>query len=241
MQQIPFSFAKKSGLLITSIENANTAQAKANIAYCKRPQTNHFAELRRYLAMPLLLEPVSEEVFNQLLVKLYETDTNTAMQMAEDFGEELNLYDLIQELPQTEDLLEKQDEAPIIRLLNALLSEAIKEQASDVHIETFETRVSVRFRVDGVMREVLEPPRILAPLIISRIKVMAKLDIAEKRLPQDGRISLRVGYIVLMSVFLPCPPTMASALSCACWLNKPLNSIWHSWECQTRRLYECKN
>jgi general secretion pathway protein E len=115
------------------------------------------------------------------------------MQMAEDLGDSLSLTDLMHELPKAEDLLEKQDDAPIIRLLNALLSEAIKEGASDVHIETFEDHVTIRFRVDGVLHEVLEPPRILAPLIISRIKVMARLDIAEKRLPQDGRITLRIG------------------------------------------------
>ena len=113
--------------------------------------------------------------------------------MAEDLGDSLNLLELMQELPKAEDLLEKQDDAPIIRLLNALLSEAIKEGASDVHIETFEDHVTIRFRVDGILREVLEPPRVLAPLIISRIKVMARLDIAEKRLPQDGRITLRIG------------------------------------------------
>ena len=78
-------------------------------------------------------------------------------------------------------------------MLNALLSEAIKEGASDVHIETFENRVMVRFRVDGVLREVLEPQRLSRALIVSRIKVMAKLDIAEKRLPQDGRITLSIG------------------------------------------------
>ncbi len=193
MQQLPFAFAKKAGLLIAEIEKTGAEEKSAKIVYCRNPLSAHFVELRRYLDLPLRLEKVSEEQFNQLLIKLYETDTNTAMQMAEDFGEALNLFDLMHELPKTEDLLEKQDEAPIIRLLNALLSEAIKEQASDVHIETFETRVNVRFRVDGVLREVLEPPRILAPLIISRIKVMAKLDIAEKRLPQDGRITLGVG------------------------------------------------
>jgi general secretion pathway protein E len=115
------------------------------------------------------------------------------MHMAEDLGDALNLADLMHELPKAEDLLEKQDDAPIIRLLNALLSEAIKEGASDVHIETFEDHVTIRFRVDGILRGVLEPPRVLAPLIISRIKVMARLDIAEKRLPQDGRITLRIG------------------------------------------------
>ncbi len=193
MQRLPFAFAKKTGLLITGTEKTASGEDFAKIVYCRQPSTAHLLELRRYLDLPLRLEAVPDKEFNRLLVKLYETDTNTAMQMAEDFGEEMDLFDLMQELPKTEDLLEKQDEAPIIRLLNALLSEAIKEQASDVHIETFETRVSVRFRVDGVLREVLEPPRILAPLIISRIKVMAKLDIAEKRLPQDGRITLGVG------------------------------------------------
>jgi len=96
-------------------------------------------------------------------------------------------------LPETEDLLEQQDDAPIIRLINALLAQAIRENASDIHIETFEQALVVRFRVDGVMREVVRPRRELASLLISRIKVMAKLDIAEKRIPQDGRISLRIG------------------------------------------------
>src|SRR3569833_658054 len=95
-------------------------------------------------------------------------------------------------LAEPEDLLESEDDAPIIRLINALLTEAVKENASDIHIEPYEHRLVVRYRVDGVLREVLEPRRVLAPLVTSRIKVMAKLDIAEKRLPQDGRISLRI-------------------------------------------------
>jgi general secretion pathway protein E len=185
---IPFAFAKRYGVLITGIENGI-----ANIIYHDKPQAAILAEVRRHLGMPLALAEVNQEDFGKLLVKTYETDSSLAMQMAEDMGEEMDLYHLMQELPKPEDLLEQQDDAPIIRLLNALLSEAIKEGASDVHIETFENRVLVRFRVDGVLREVLEPQRILAPLIVSRIKVMAKLDIAEKRLPQDGRITLRIG------------------------------------------------
>ncbi|MCL4140601.1 UNVERIFIED_CONTAM: hypothetical protein GTU68_009997 [Idotea baltica] len=95
-------------------------------------------------------------------------------------------------MPGTEDLLEGEDDAPIIKLINATLSEAIKEGASDIHIETFEKQLVIRFRVDGVLREVLSPNRKLSSLLVSRIKVMAKLDIAEKRVPQDGRISLRI-------------------------------------------------
>jgi general secretion pathway protein E len=183
-----FSFAKRYGVLVTNIEN-NVAK----IIYFRKPSLAILIEIRRQLQIPVELEQVSEASFNEQLVKTYETDTGTAMQMAEDLGEALNLSDLMHELPKAEDLLEKQDDAPIIRLLNALLSEAIKEEASDVHIETFEDHVTIRFRVDGILREILEPPRILAPLIISRIKVMARLDIAEKRLPQDGRITLRIG------------------------------------------------
>jgi general secretion pathway protein E len=183
-----FAYAKRYGVLVTSIEN-NIAK----VIYHIKPPLNVLAEIRRQLQMPVELNQVSSEEFNDQLVKTYETDSSTAMQMAEDLGESLNLSELMHELPKAEDLLEKQDDAPIIRLLNALLSEAIKEEASDVHIETFEDHVTIRFRVDGILREIIEPPRILAPLIISRIKVMARLDIAEKRLPQDGRITLRIG------------------------------------------------
>ncbi|MEZ8709327.1 type II secretion system ATPase GspE, partial [Vibrio alginolyticus] len=102
-------------------------------------------------------------------------------------------FSLAEELPQDEDLLESEDDAPIIKLINAMLGEAIKEGASDIHIETFEKSLCIRFRVDGVLRDVLAPSRKLAPLLVSRVKVMAKLDIAEKRVPQDGRISLRIG------------------------------------------------
>jgi len=111
----------------------------------------------------------------------------------EDIGNEVDLYSLADEMIESEDLLENEDDAPIIKLINAMLSEAIKESASDIHIETFENALQIRFRVDGVLREVLKPNRKLASLLVSRIKVMAKLDIAEKRIPQDGRISLRIG------------------------------------------------
>jgi len=114
------------------------------------------------------------------------------MQMVEGLGEDDDLFRAAQELPEPSDLLESDDDAPIIRLINAVLTAAIKENASDIHIEPFENRLVVRFRVDGVLREVLQSRRAVAPLVVSRIKVMSKLDIAEKRLPQDGRISLRI-------------------------------------------------
>jgi general secretion pathway protein E len=185
---LKFSFAKQHGVLVEDPD-----KTPVTVLYYKPPTLSALAELRRYFGKPLQLQAVSESDFNEKLIAHYETDTATAMHLAEGLGDSLNLADLITTLPKPEDLLEKQDEAPIIRLLNALLNEAIKMKASDVHIETFEDHIEIRLRVDGVLHPVLSPPRVLAPLIISRIKVMARLDIAEKRLPQDGRMSLRIG------------------------------------------------
>lgn len=88
--------------------------------------------------------------------------------------------------------MDAEDDAPVIRLINAILSQAVREKASDIHVETFEDKLTVRYRIDGVLSEVLSPKRMLAPLLVSRMKVMAKLDIAEKRVPQDGRISVKL-------------------------------------------------
>src|SRR5690242_1956554 len=105
----------------------------------------------------------------------------------------VDLSRMMQELPAVEDLLEAANDAPIIRMLNALLTQAAKDGASDIHIEPYERSSSVRFRVDGTLREIVQPNKALHAALISRLKIMAELDIAEKRLPQDGRISLRIG------------------------------------------------
>jgi type II secretory ATPase GspE/PulE/Tfp pilus assembly ATPase PilB-like protein len=116
----------------------------------------------------------------------YEAGSGAAMQMLEGLDDNTDLAHLAEDIPESSDLLESDDEAPIIRLINALLTQAVKENASDIHIEPFENRLVIRFRVDGVLREVLQTKRAVAPLVVSRIKVMSKLDIAERRLPQDG-------------------------------------------------------
>jgi general secretion pathway protein E len=105
----------------------------------------------------------------------------------------VDLSRMMQELPAIEDLLEASNDAPIIRMLNALLTQAAKDGASDIHIEPYERSSSVRFRVDGTLREVVQPNKALHAALVSRLKIMAELDIAERRLPQDGRISLRIG------------------------------------------------
>jgi general secretion pathway protein E len=121
-----------------------------------------------------------------------QADSNAAAVVSE-VESDADLTRMMQELPAVEDLLEAADDAPIIRMLNALLTQAARDGASDIHIEPYERHSSVRFRVDGTLREVVQPNRALHAALISRLKIMAELDIAEKRLPQDGRISLRLG------------------------------------------------
>ncbi|OSM05334.1 putative general secretory pathway protein E [Magnetofaba australis IT-1] len=150
------------------------------------------AEMRRYVAAPIALEWLTSDAFDAALRRLYEEGAGQAMQDMQDIESDLDLSTVAQELAEPKDLVESADDAPIIRLLNALVTEAVKKNASDIHMEPYEDRLVVRYRVDGVLRVVLEPKKALAPLIVSRVKVMARLDIAEKRLPQDGRISLRI-------------------------------------------------
>jgi len=184
---LPFAFAKRHGILIVHFKDDR------GFAVC-RPGVSpvSFAEARRFARVPLEITEVTEEEFDRRLREAYESGSNAAMQMVEGLDSDQNLSRVAQELPEPSDLLESEDDAPIIRLINAILTEAVKENASDIHIEPFENRLVVRFRVDGVLREVLQSRRAVAPLVVSRIKVMSRLDIAEKRVPQDGRISLKV-------------------------------------------------
>jgi general secretion pathway protein E len=185
-RRLSFAFAKRHGVLVRQIVDGVAE------CVCRKAATPlAIAEVRRYLRMPLRLERVEEAEFDDLLRRAYEGGSGT-MEAVEGLDETTDLAHLAQELPEQADLLESEDDAPIIRLINAVLTQAVKENASDIHVEPFENRLVVRFRVDGILREVLQSKRAVAPLVVSRIKVMSRLDIAEKRLPQDGRISLRI-------------------------------------------------
>ena len=182
-----YGFSRRSGVLPGPVRDGR------RILYL-RADADPMAvlEIRRRSAERLQLETLSSDEFDLKLREQHERSSNDAMNFVESLNEEGDLLSVAEALAEPEDLLEAEDDAPIIRLINALLTEAVRENASDIHIEPFESRLSVRMRVDGVLREILNPPVSLTPLIVSRVKVMARLDIAEKRLPQDGRISLRV-------------------------------------------------
>jgi general secretion pathway protein E len=187
LRPLPFAFAKRHGVLVRSLTDG-----EADVVLRDGASPLAIAEVRRHLRRPLRLERVAPERFESLLREAYEAGSGTTMDAMGGLEEETDLSHLAQDIPEPSDLLESEDEAPVIRLINALLTQAVKENASDIHVEPFENRLVIRFRVDGVLREVLQTKRAVAPLIVSRIKVMSRLDIAEKRLPQDGRISLRI-------------------------------------------------
>lgn len=188
-RQLPFSYAKRHGVLV---EPLDSDPERSRLVYRKGAALNALAEAHRIAGRDAEVVSVDEAAFEVALQTAYERGSGKAMQMIDGFEEGTDLFQVARELPEQSDLLESDDEAPIIRLINALLTEAVKENASDIHIEPYENRLIVRLRIDGVLREVLQTGPGVAPLLVSRIKVMSKLDIAEKRLPQDGRISLRV-------------------------------------------------
>ncbi|MFT5481521.1 MAG: general secretion pathway protein E [Halieaceae bacterium] len=189
---IPFTFAQHFGVLTEPREEGADPGEQIAIVHREGLSLAVVTELRRYLGGPLSLQQITEVDFQRRLTRNYQRDNNEAIQVAEDLGSDVDLSRLADEIPATGDLMDTEDDAPVIRLINAILSQAVREKASDIHVETFEDRLTVRYRVDGILTEVLSPKRMLAPLLVSRLKVMAKLDIAEKRVPQDGRISVRL-------------------------------------------------
>jgi general secretion pathway protein E len=184
---IPYSFAQANGVVVTAL-----VDGVAKVAVRAGAKAQAIAEVRRVLGVPLQAEVVDVVEFEQLLSARYNGVGQGAAALALDIAQDIDLSRLLPEIPRIEDLLESQDDAPVIRLINALFTQALREGASDIHIEPFETRSVVRLRIDGMLRDLLEPARALHAAIVSRVKIMAQLDIAEKRLPQDGRITLRV-------------------------------------------------
>ena len=184
---VPYAFAKANGVAVTAL-----AGGTAEVAVRAGAHAGALAEVRRALGVPLRARQLGAEAFGELLGTLYNAADAGAAALAGDLAQDMDLSRLLQEIPRVEDLLDSRDDAPLIRLINALFTQALREGASDIHIEPFETRSVVRLRIDGTLRDLIEPARALHGALVSRVKIMAQLDIAEKRLPQDGRIALRV-------------------------------------------------
>ena len=168
-------------------------EAEAVVCLREGARVQALAELRRVLGVPLRIGAIERaDLFERRLAEAYTQANQSAAYVAGNLEQDMDLSRLVQEMPRVEDLLDSENEAPIIRMINVLLTQALRQRASDIHIEPYETRSAVRFRLDGTLQTVAEPHRGLHAAMLSRIKIMANLDIAEKRLPQDGRISLRL-------------------------------------------------
>ena len=189
---LPYAFARSSKLLLEGDGDRLT------LSWCDASDRSALSEVsRKFAGQSLQMQIVEAADLTQRIHEAYSGGqahgASTAAAVVSEVESEADLSRMMQDLPAVEDLLEASDDAPIIRMLNALLTQATRDGASDIHIEPYERHSSVRFRIDGTLREVVQPNRALHAALISRLKIMAELDIAEKRLPQDGRISLRLG------------------------------------------------
>jgi general secretion pathway protein E len=183
---LPYGFAKRHGVILLDAGDV------AVVGLREGADPLALVEARRALGRPLRIERLSQAAFDRRLSEVYAGDHLNAAD-----GDHLDmpsgLDSLIDDIPAAADLLDTADDAPVIRLINGIIAEAVRAGASDIHLEPFETALTVRMRVDGVLREALSLNPRITPLLVSRIKVMARLDIAEKRVPQDGRIPLALG------------------------------------------------
>src|SRR5574343_9634 len=191
-QLLPYAFARDHRLLLEDDGQRLTLWACADSSRSALSEVLrvHGAQQPEWQSLPAT--DLSQRI-QQAYAHAQTDGSGGAAAVMNEVQGEADLSRMMQELPAVEDLLETADDAPIIRMLNALLTQAARDGASDIHIEPYERHSSVRFRVDGTLREVVQPNRALHAALISRLKIMADLDISEKRLPQDGRISLRLG------------------------------------------------
>jgi general secretion pathway protein E len=185
---VPYGYARQNQLLVAGV----SADA-IELWIGERTPAHAIAEVTRQLALRVVPVRKSSEELSAAIARAYAQQEGSAASVVDEVESDLDLSRLLQDIPKIEDLLETEDDAPIIRMINALLTQAARDGASDIHIEPFESYSLVRFRVDGALRDVVRPRRELHAALVSRIKIMAQLDIAEKRLPQDGRITLRIG------------------------------------------------
>ena len=192
---LPYSFARENLWLLEDDGEALTLMGSASQSPDPGVQTRRLSALSEILRTHDVRDVQWEhaDALAQRISAAYSQGESSAAAVVSEVQSDVDLSRMMQELPAIEDLLETADDAPIIRMLNALLTQAARDGASDIHIEPYERHSSVRFRVDGTLREVVQPNRALHAALISRLKIMAELDISEKRLPQDGRISLRIG------------------------------------------------
>lgn len=184
-RRIPYPYAKHNQICIYGFEEGNVL-----VAVVDKLNPSIISEIKRKLNEPILVIKIDAKRFDELLSEAYSNSNAAAI--VDDVQDDIDISDLIHNLPRSSDLLESENDAPVIKIINAFLTQAVKEDASDIHLDAYERKSIVRFRRDGVLQSVVDLNPGLHNALVSRIKIMAQLDIAEKRLPQDGRIALRL-------------------------------------------------
>ena len=188
IKRVPIAFCRRYRVLPLRDENGAILTAATDPL-----ETVALDDLRLLLGKPIAPVLTSTVALLARLNRAYDDIANPAgaEEVMEDIAANESLDQLAHELDEPQDLLDATDEAPIIRLVNSVLFQAVRQRASDIHFESFERGLVIRYRIDGVLYPVLTPPKHLQPSIIARLKIMAGLNIAEKRLPQDGRFAIR--------------------------------------------------
>ncbi len=186
--RLPFGFAQKHGLYVGEGDEG------VLMLFCRSDVSmSALQEVRRMFNREFSLRMLESGEFDQGLQKTYANQSGGLSFVSDVEDHVMGMDEVAAAFEEPEDLLKSEDDAPVIKMLNAIFFEAIREKSSDIHIEPYERELHIRFRLNGVLRTMLTSSVKLAPLLVSRVKVLARLDIAEKRLPQDGRITVRLG------------------------------------------------
>ena len=182
----PYDFVKENQVIANKTEDGYEVISPNKIS------PNLYHEIYKFLKNEFTLISCEADKFNELLTNTFSIN-NASNDISEELSDEFDLQTFAGSISATEDLLSGSNDTPIIKLINGVISQAIKARASDIHFEPYEDRIVVRFRVDGILREVLSQDSKISSVLISRIKIISGLDISERRLPQDGRVSLSLG------------------------------------------------
>ncbi len=184
---LPYDFVKENDVLLSKTDNGYVLLSPKPISI------ELYHEIQRYLSSNFKVQICDSGEFNEILTNSFSVSDEGDASIAEELSDEFDLQDFAGTINATEDLLSGNNDTPIIKLINGIISKAIKKRASDIHFEPYENSLIVRFRVDGILQEILRQDSKIASILISRIKIISGLDISERRLPQDGRVSLSLG------------------------------------------------
>ena len=223
-QYVPYAFARDNGILLKPL---GEHEAEAWIT-----ESTALAALNEVMrAFPGRVRPslVDAQTLAEAIAQAYSRPEDSAQQIVGDIEGEIDITRMMQDVPDIEDLLETEDDAPIIRMINALLTHAARDGASDIHLEAFEQSSLVRFRVDGTLRDIVRPKRALHAALVSRIKIMAAWTSPRSACRRTGASPCASAGAPSTCAFPRCPRAMASASCCACWRRTWRASTCAGW------------